>query len=176
MIGIDMEVFLLIIVIGLIIIFYFQLKDKLQHIENRLFEISNKKITQNSDNKTIAPNPETIIEIPKVEIIEPNPIVNPVEEIIAPIDEKQLAFEQELNAVIAEINENKVEQTEEYETEQEPINLFESVNSEPVNNEPILEKTWYEKIDKNNDLEKFIGENLISKIGIAILVLRKQQV
>ncbi len=171
MIGIDMEVFLLIIAIGLIIIFYFQLKDKLQNIENRLFEISNKQITQNADNKTIAPNPGPIIEIPKVEIIEPNPIVNSVEETIAPIDEKQLAFEQELNAVIAEINENKVEQTEEYETEQEPINLFESVNNEPVNNEPILEKTWYEKIDKSNDLEKFIGENLISKIGIAILVL-----
>lgn len=171
MIGIDMEVFLLIIAIGLIIIFYFQLKDKLQNIENKLFEISNKQNTQNTKSDILTNKNDSIIEIPKVEPIESSPIVNPIEETISPIDEKQLAFEQELNAVIAEINENKVEQTEEYETEQEPINLFESIVNEPVNNEPIIEKTWYEKIDKNNDLEKFIGENLISKIGIAILVL-----
>ncbi len=37
---------------------------------------------------------------------------------------------------------------------------------------PVLKESWTEKFVKNNpDLEKFIGENLISKIGIGILVL-----
>ncbi|GAA4463343.1 DUF2339 domain-containing protein [Nemorincola caseinilytica] len=38
--------------------------------------------------------------------------------------------------------------------------------------EPAAEEGWLEKWGRNNpDLEKFIGENLINKIGIAILVL-----
>jgi uncharacterized membrane protein len=39
-------------------------------------------------------------------------------------------------------------------------------------NEPVVEESWWAKWLLNNpDLEKFIGENLINKIGIAILVL-----
>ena len=36
----------------------------------------------------------------------------------------------------------------------------------------MTQETWYDKFRKNNpDLEKFVGENLVSKIGIAILVI-----
>ncbi|CAH8283356.1 putative membrane protein DUF2339 [Mariniflexile fucanivorans] len=45
---------------------------------------------------------------------------------------------------------------------------------EPVKSkEPVIpKKSWYETFKENNpDLEKFIGENLINKIGILILVL-----
>jgi hypothetical protein len=169
-----MEVFLLLIAIGLIIIFYFQLKEKLQNIEEKLFEIKTKQDLQVPSNQLNVKQEITVTETPKTE--ESTPKIENKEqktEIIIPpvIDEKQIAFEQELNAVIAEINEQKVEPKEEHVTNEEPINLFESVVNEPANNEPIIEKSWYEKLDKNNDLEKFIGENLISKIGIAILVL-----
>src|SRR5690606_2972237 len=46
--------------------------------------------------------------------------------------------------------------------------------SEPVKRkEPVIpKKSWFETFKENNpDLEKFIGENLINKIGILILVL-----
>lgn len=37
---------------------------------------------------------------------------------------------------------------------------------------PVIEEDWYDKFRKNNpDLEKFIGENLLSKVAIVILVL-----
>jgi uncharacterized membrane protein len=36
----------------------------------------------------------------------------------------------------------------------------------------VVEETWMQKWWRNNpDMEKFIGENLINKIGIAVLVL-----
>src|SRR5690606_7276165 len=36
----------------------------------------------------------------------------------------------------------------------------------------VPQKTWWERFrERNPDLEKFVGENLISKIGILILVL-----
>lgn len=44
---------------------------------------------------------------------------------------------------------------------------------EPVRYEPLIpKKSWIENFkEKNPDIEKFIGENLINKIGILILVL-----
>ena len=45
---------------------------------------------------------------------------------------------------------------------------------EAAEHEPIqqIRETWFEKWLRNNpDIEKFIGENLINKIGIAILIL-----
>jgi len=38
--------------------------------------------------------------------------------------------------------------------------------------EPVIQESWWDKWVRNNpDIEKFIGENLINKIGIAVLVL-----
>lgn len=171
--GIDMEVFLLIIAIGLIIIFYFQLKDKLVKIENRLYEIIDKQNAQLQDSKQEVANKSSKIETVNDEFIElPQKVDKITESVITTAEENQLVFEQELNAVIEEINEPYFDLNEEEEiNDEELISLFETKNYESDKKEPIIEKTWYEKIDKNNDLEKFIGENLISKIGIAILVL-----
>ena len=57
---------------------------------------------------------------------------------------------------------------------EKPIPVFEAPSArpipEPVQQEPKL--GWYDSWLKNNpDMEKFIGENLINKIGIAVLVL-----
>lgn len=50
---------------------------------------------------------------------------------------------------------------------------YETNASEQYNyEEPSIEESWWDRFTiKNPDLEKFIGENLISKIGVAILVL-----
>jgi hypothetical protein len=80
------------------------------------------------------------------------------------------------------------------EVEKEPISIIEHktesieytftetelhIQEEPFNKPPqipikpnIPKESWYDTFRKNNpDLEKFIGENLVSKIGIAILVI-----
>ncbi|WP_431167486.1 DUF2339 domain-containing protein [Tenacibaculum halocynthiae] len=55
-------------------------------------------------------------------------------------------------------------------TKKEVIESISKVVSEKTKTEP--KKSWFETFkEKNPDLEKFIGENLINKIGILILVL-----
>lgn len=55
-------------------------------------------------------------------------------------------------------------------TKKEVIESISKVVSEKTKTEP--KKPWFETFkEKNPDLEKFIGENLINKIGILILVL-----
>jgi uncharacterized membrane protein len=54
--------------------------------------------------------------------------------------------------------------------EEKPIP--QNVVPKPKTQVRITEKSWFENFkEKNSDLEKFIGENLINKIGILILVL-----
>ncbi len=169
-----MEIFLLFLAIGLIASFFSYLKNKLGAINSKLYEISfTLEQLKKSAEKQREEKEKTSYAITKEDITQKAEMpIKPVEEAIAPtIEEQQLAFEQELNAVIATINESRTEPIEETEPNEEPINLFATEGIEQENEEPIIEKTWYEKIDKNNDWEKFIGENLISKIGIAILVL-----
>lgn len=51
-------------------------------------------------------------------------------------------------------------------------NVFDSPPSFKDKPIAVSQKSWFEKFKENNpDLEKFIGENLINKIGILILVL-----
>lgn len=60
-----------------------------------------------------------------------------------------------------------------------PIEVVASIGQRPIVEKPVRprpvavpQKSWFETFkEKNPDLEKFIGENLINKIGILILVL-----
>ncbi|NHN27674.1 DUF2339 domain-containing protein [Flavobacterium jejuense] len=62
---------------------------------------------------------------------------------------------------------------------QKPIEVVAKIEAKPIAEKPITpkpvyvpKKSWFETFKENNpDLEKFIGENLINKIGILILVL-----
>lgn len=93
---------------------------------------------------------QPIVEVKPIIIPEPEPIV---QEIIKPVEEDVII-------------EKPIEVFQEVEVEQ-PVHIP-YVAPEPV----VPQKTWFETFKENNpDLEKFIGENLISKIGILILVL-----
>lgn len=59
---------------------------------------------------------------------------------------------------------------------EKPIEVVENISAPKYKPEPkpayISKKSWFETFRENNpDLEKFVGENLINKIGILILVL-----
>ncbi|MFV0571648.1 MAG: DUF2339 domain-containing protein [Xanthomarina gelatinilytica] len=77
--------------------------------------------------------------------------------------------EENIEVVAAEIPETEAVETILPETEK--IEVF--TESEKNLTEPYVQKkSWFETFKENNpDLEKFIGENLINKIGILILVL-----
>uniref|UniRef100_UPI00404942D7 DUF2339 domain-containing protein n=1 Tax=Flavobacterium sp. TaxID=239 RepID=UPI00404942D7 len=91
-------------------------------------------------------------------------------EIVKPIIEEKLIIETkpivEKKPIFEEIK-NKVEE--------KPIEVFETTFSSKIKSiqKPVIpQKSWLETFKENNpDLEKFIGENLINKIGILILVL-----
>lgn len=93
---------------------------------------------------------QPIVEVKPIIIPEPKPIV---QEIIKPAEEDVSI-------------EKPIEVFQEVEVE-EPVHIP-YVAPEPV----VPQKAWFETFKENNpDLEKFIGENLINKLGILILVL-----
>ena len=104
-------------------------------------------------------------------ILEVKPIIIPEEIIPKPIIPEPIITE----PIIPE----GVEQIFEEPILEKPIEIFEETPVEELVETPytapkpyIPQKTWFETFKENNpDLEKFIGENLISKIGILILVL-----
>ena len=98
----------------------------------------------------------------KSEVAEPKPLVaeKPVE-VPKPVEIKKeepaYKTEEKISSFIEPVK-------EEIKPEKTPI-------PEPVESFKI-KKSWFESFKENNpDLEKFIGENLINKIGIAILVI-----
>ena len=141
---------LLLVVLSNINSKYKKLQDSIYRLHDRIHEL-NKQI-----NPTEKSPSEAIREVFKEEPIVKKPTI--VEEQPKPI------FEQE-NIIPV------VRKFAHQEEEQEKV-VF---NTPPTFKEkPVLvsEKSWVEKFKENNpDLEKFIGENLINKIGILILVL-----
>lgn len=138
-----------------------QLNEKIDGLKNQISTLQfilNDLQKPTVKEQTLPNEEEQKIEEPIAEqIIVEEPIIEAqqiVEEIIPETEEiSQVAFSS---------NENPIEVKEEI---LEP--------AIPIISEPIIpKKSWIENFkEKNPDIEKFIGENLINKIGILILVL-----
>ncbi|TDX84078.1 DUF2339 domain-containing protein [Epilithonimonas xixisoli] len=106
----------------------------------------------------------------------PNKEEQKVEETIA---NEELIVEEpiiEQQQIVEEINPETEEiQQVAFSSNENPVELKEEIlePATPIVSEPIVpKKSWIENFkEKNPDIEKFIGENLINKIGILILVL-----
>ncbi|OGS80589.1 MAG: hypothetical protein A3G95_02005 [Flavobacteria bacterium RIFCSPLOWO2_12_FULL_31_7] len=143
-------ILLLLVVLSNINSKYQKLQDSISHLNSRVQDLS-KQINQ----KEKSPN-EALKEIFKEDPVAKKPEI--VEEQPKPI------FEQEkiIPVVRKFAHQENVEEKNVYET---PT----AYSEKPIR---VPEKSWFEKFKENNpDLEKFIGENLINKIGILILVL-----
>lgn len=147
-----MEIVLLFIVILILIINNSSLNKKLRNLEDKIFSINKKienlKLTDSTEKTPEKNIPKEVIRpIPSVEITTIKEDFKPVVEAVA-------------NKPIVE--------------EKEKI-VFSADNSFKPKPEPkpyIPKKSWWENFkEQNPDLEKFIGENLINKIGVLILVL-----
>lgn len=146
-----MEWFLLIVIIGVLIINFSYNKsretrtqDMLQSLHKKLDAIQKELILKATPIEK-AEKPTTVekpIIIPEKNVPE---VIKPV--VVAPVMEKPIAV------------------AERVAFQPEPIPF-------PVSKPTVPKKSWFETFkEKNPDLEKFIGENLISKFGILILVL-----
>ncbi|MBA3665161.1 MAG: DUF2339 domain-containing protein [Bacteroidetes bacterium] len=154
-----MEIFLLVVVIALVVIFHFVYSSKFKRLHEHMNHLQRElaKVIQsagipvvNTETSTKTSTEEKVI-IPEKEIIPP---VIPLEKIIEeeeipPVMEEEIV-EEEINIPI--IENPRVRQT---------IPAAETAQA-----------SWWEKFkERNPDLEKFIGENLLSKIAITILVI-----
>lgn len=148
-----MEIFLLLVVITLIIVYQFKNKSKINLLQTKLdeFNLRIKLLQQRLEEKNT-----TVTNVSNQE----KEITKQVIEEIKPVEKEQ--------PIIAE--EKIIEKTEhtsfaEIKTEQQQQQLTNTIA-------PIKKENWFTNFKKNNpDLEKFVGENLASKIGIGVLVL-----
>ncbi len=108
------------------------------------------------------PTKETVSDTVKEEPTETPPVSEQNEIIPEPVATEFIEVPETEAPVI--IEEEEIEKEKEFE------DIGASFNPTPVPEEPRL--SWLQKFKQNNpDVEKFIGENLINKIGILILVL-----
>jgi uncharacterized membrane protein len=155
-----MEIFLLLVLITLVIIFHStytsrfkKLHEHINHLQRELVKVmqSTEPVKKEATaEKVVTPKIVTDLKIVPPVIKEEEKIVEKKKEEVPPIIEKK--------------------------TEEEPVKLNIPVFENPMvkqQKQPVqLQPSWWEKFkDKNPDLEKFIGENLLSKIAITILVL-----
>lgn len=165
-----MEIFLLLVVILFVIIIHNKVNSNHQDTQDSIRKLQEKIDSLKSEInfqpvKTQEPETQIIKEEIKPEEIIPVPETPPIieEEII---EEKQPEIiENEIPIVDSEIPlpENEVPKDEQKVA-------FSSENT--IREVVPPKKSWLETFRENNpDIEKFIGENLINKIGILILVL-----
>lgn len=171
-----MVIFLILVLIALVIALLIKINQNRVDLQIEIRKLSfkiddlKKEVDQKLSNISLRENrklreKETVIET-----------VNPIEK--SEITEKKMTSDSSMESISLKVveNEKKIENT--IEEKQQSAVVFEVSNKETIlekASKPIIfepKKSWYESFkEKNPDLEKFIGENLISKLGILILVL-----
>ena len=153
-----MDTILLLAILVIVIILLTSVNSKFQQLQDTVYRLHEKinELRDELSSKSVKDIPKVAPEIRKEAVIIPKPIV---EEIV----EKPIEAIEKTPEVIPAVEPVKVEIKEE-------IKHYIPVVEPEQPREP--EKSWFENFKENNpDLEKFIGENLINKIGILILVL-----
>lgn len=179
-----METFLFIIIVVLLIIILNKQQKIISNfqieIRNLTFKLDDLKNQIDSKFKSLSSQDKVIVQQKKV-IKEQIAAEKPIDTDVI-LESKQgaepvILKEEVVTAPSEEISIKEGIQFKSIETKMEEATIDQNVlENQP---QPIFEtntflpkKSWFEKFkEKNPDLEKFIGENLISKIGILILVL-----
>ena len=154
-------IFLSIVTILLLVIFNTAKNSKISNLEKKISNIEEylKKIQFIQSQQPVSQKTEKPVEAVQksVEPIIPAVVVKPAESVV-------------------NINETKQPPIQEVQKKPEVQPVIPSVNQsqqQPVKPQVVVHKeSWYENFRKNNpDLEKFIGENILSKVAITILVI-----
>jgi hypothetical protein len=156
-----MEIFLLVALFPFLFYILNTLKQRFDKIEDDIFALNRKIELQ----KTIEKPVEKFVEKPIEKVITPSiPIVEEMKktiipEIIKPVITKK-ATEESLEKIIFSMDPLS-----------SPKPIAPKVEPKRITPSRPEKSFWENFTEKNPDLEKFIGENLINKIGILILVL-----
>ena len=143
-----LEFFLFVILI-LVVLIYSSMNSKFKNLQDSFYRMNESisELKRELESKTIQKKEKTL------------------EQIVKPIEETK-----PIEPVVVETP--KVKQI----IVEKPLEVVDSISAPKYKPEPkpvyIPKKSWFETFRENNpDLEKFVGENLINKIGILILVL-----
>lgn len=158
-----MEITLLIILIVYLYTVNSGIKVKLEELSTKIKNLNNKiDILQTrgvSQKPLEEKEEESIFEESKST---DDKAINIIEEYIKPIISEEKEIEEPKPTLEETTTESSLIQEEESQ--------FQEHREEPIKQVP--KKSWFDNFkEKNPDLEKFIGENLINKIGVLILVL-----
>ncbi|MBK9284170.1 MAG: DUF2339 domain-containing protein [Sphingobacteriaceae bacterium] len=154
-----MEIFLLLVVLVLIIVFHSIQKSKIKELQNKIDNLQKQIIIQLKflNEKTQVTSQQIVSEVKKEEekTLQQEIKVEPVKE----VQKTEIPIPKE------EIKVTK----KEAEIPQQKVPEQKVITKAPIK---VASPGFIETFRKNNpDLEKFIGENLLSKIAITILVL-----
>lgn len=154
-----MEAFFLFVILVLLIIIlsklgskFFLLNTKVDKIDKNVEKLQQQ--LKDIEEKWKSSKPEAVVEKP-------------------PVIEKQVETPEQEVPVMPQVQEvREVVQTPQPETPKPQPEVVTFQQPEVKRTVSVPQKSWFESFkEKNPDLEKFIGENLINKIGILILVL-----
>jgi uncharacterized membrane protein len=174
-----MDIFLLLVILVFLIIFHFSKNSKLKNLEEKLSKVEDylrrvqlyQAQKAEDEKQTAKEHPETTERFqPVADKVVPPQIVTPV---IPPvIQDKQPVVEPVVPPVVI-IDEVIVDKVEETPVE---IRVNEVMNTPSQTRTPVQpvqpQQSFYDRFRENNpDLEKFIGENILSKVAITILVI-----
>jgi len=175
-----MEIFLLIIVIGILLSIRSLVADKNKQLNAELFKLKSELLfIKNQIANLSKPASDTATQKPSTNTSEENKSAQE-KEVEAPVIIKQsFTPPKPMHVVDIKVEEEKTLIPVEpsiniHSTIDEPVPLAvinKIIEEPPRFTAPKNAKKEPSFLEKNPDLEKFIGENLVNKIGIAILVL-----
>jgi uncharacterized membrane protein len=167
-----MEIFLLVLIIAVLTYQNSVIKDKLNNIYNKVWELESKLHKLQAPTKL---EKEAEVPIAPISTLVQTEIKAP--QIIPEPEERQVftSFETIASFEVENLEEEKsgiLEESMPQEMSESFIESNRESSNEPGRIPSAEPEGWYQSfVDNNPDIERFIGENLISKIGIAILVL-----
>lgn len=155
-------IFLLFVIILLLIIFNAVRNSKINRIEERLTNLDRylKSLPSQQLQNTPVQKSETVVQSVQ------KPIVPVQSTVVPPKVEPLLPIEEKKPEPVKEIQNTKIVPPPVIEP------LQQTQQASPVYKHVAPQEGWYDRFRKNNpDWEKFIGENILSKVAITVLVI-----
>jgi uncharacterized membrane protein len=154
--------FFSVVTILLLVIFNASKNSKLRNLEKKISNIEEylKKIQFLQSQQTVSQKTEKVVD----------PVQKPVEP-VQPVIQPVIVKPEEPVVSIHETKQPPIQEVQKQPVVQQFIQPVQQPKQQYI--KPVVHKeSWYESFRKNNpDLEKFIGENILSKVAITVLVI-----
>lgn len=157
-----MEIFLLLVLILLLVIFHTTKNAKLKRLEEKLTYLE----------KFLKSLPSQQTQVPPVQKTES--VVETIQKPIVPVQQTIVPPKVEPVVPIVEKKEEPIREIEQPNVVVPPVlqSVEQTIQQPAAFKHVAPQEGWYDRFRKNNpDWEKFIGENILSKVAITVLVI-----